>query len=119
MPRELQSYHCLKRRNIVIVIVKFKCCKQKQNVIFSRKNLKEKSTDLTRLKFSGKLFINHQLVCRCRQLKAAGKMHCTRFFNNMVKQIDNGLVYKTSHIFDIENLLGIDNLDEFVNSGSF
>ena len=44
-------------------------------------------------------------------------MHCTWFFNNTVNQIlsNNGAV----HTAGVENLLRIDNLDEFVNSGSF
>ena len=71
------------------------------------KNLLDKSADLTILKFLGKLFLsesmsheNPQLPYRCRQLKTAGKIHFG----------------KVSHIVDIENLLEIDNFDEFVNN---
>ena len=39
-PEQLHSYHRLKKRNRVIV--KFKCRKQRQNVLFNRKNLKDK-----------------------------------------------------------------------------
>lgn len=43
---------------------------------------------------------NPKLPYRCRQLKTAGKIHFG----------------KVSHIVDIENLLEIDNFDEFVNN---
>ena len=41
---QLHSSHCLKKRNRVIV--KFKCRKQRQNVLLNRKHLKDKSSDL-------------------------------------------------------------------------
>ena len=43
-PEQLHSCHHLKKRNRVIV--KFKCRKQRQNVLFNQKNLKDKSSDL-------------------------------------------------------------------------
>ena len=46
-PKQLHSCHCLKKGSRVIV--KFKCCKQRQNVLFNRKNLKDKSSDRTPL----------------------------------------------------------------------
>ena len=66
---------------------------------------------------------NHQLAYRCRKLKTAtaGKVHSTWFFNNTVnlKLTDNGPIYKITHIVDLENILGIDNLEEYVNNSSF
>ena len=106
--------NCLEKRNRVIV--KFKCRKQRQNVLFNRKKLKDKSSDITQLRFSGKLFIsesmsheNHQLAYRYRQLKTAGKTQSTWFFNNTVnlKLTDNSPIHKISHIADIEKVLGI------------
>ena len=90
--------------------------------------MKGKSSDLSQLRFSGKLFIiesmsheNHQLAYRCRQLKTAGKIHSTWFFNNSVnlKLTDNSPMHKIFYIVDIESTLGIDNLEEYVNSSSF
>ena len=88
-PDDLQAYHRLKKKDSVIV--KFKCRKLKRRVLVNRKNLRKKSEDLRRLKFSGKLFIsesmcheNHQLAYKCRQLKNAGKIHSTWFWNNAV-----------------------------------
>ena len=40
------------------VIVKFKCHKQKQSVIYKHKNLGTKSHELTNLKLSGRLFVS-------------------------------------------------------------
>ena len=60
-------------------MVKFNCHKQRQNVVFNRKNLKDKSPDPKRFLFSGKRFLNdrmshenHQLAYGRRQLKTTG-----------------------------------------------
>ena len=50
IPEDLQACHQMKRSDRVIV--KFKCCKQKQSLIYKRKNLDTKSQELTNLKFS-------------------------------------------------------------------
>ena len=90
--------------------------------------MNDKSSDLTQLRFSGKLFIsesmsheNHQLAYQCRQLKIACKIHSTWIFKNTVnlKLTDNDFIHKISHIADNENILEIDNSDEYVNNSSF
>ena len=125
-PNGLQACHRLKEKESVIV--KFKCRKLKQKVLVNRKNLRNKSEDLRQLKFSGKLFIsesmcheNHQLAYKCRQLKNAGKIHSTWFWNNTVnvKLSERSNPVKIFHIIDIEKLLGIDNLDDFISNTSF
>ena len=94
----------------------------------TKKTLRNKSEDLRQLRFSGKLFIsdsmcheNHQLAYKCRQLKDAGKIHSTWFWNNAVnvKLGERSNPVKIFHIVDIEKLLGIDNLDNFIISNSF
>ena len=72
IPEDLQSCHRMKRSDRVIV--KFKCRKQKQSLMYKRKNLGTKSQELTNLKFSGRLFVsesmsheNQQLAYECRQ----------------------------------------------------
>ena len=88
------------------------------------KNLHQKSLELARLKFSGKLFVsesmrfeNHQLPSKCRKLKNLGKIRSTWFYNNAVniKFTENGRIRNILHIIDIEKLIDIDNLDEFLN----
>ena len=125
-PNVFKVNHRLKKKESVIV--KFKCRKLKQKVLVNRKNLRNKSEDLRQLKFSGKLFIsesmcheNHQLAYKCRQLKNAGKIHSTWFWNNAVnvKLSERSNPVKIFHIIDIEKLLGIDNLDDFISSTSF
>ena len=81
-PEQLHSCHHWKKQNRVIV--KFICRKQRQNVLVNPRNLKDKSSDLSKFRFSGKLFIsdsmpheNRQLAYRCRQLKSTGKIHST------------------------------------------
>ena len=64
---------------------------------------------------------NPLLTYSCHQLKTTGKIHSNWFFNNAVnlKLTDNGPIRKMSHAGDIENILGIDNLEEYVNNSSF
>ena len=100
----------------------------KKIVMYKRKNLGNKSQELSNLKFSGRLFVsesmsheNQQLAYKCRQLKSARKIHSTWFFNNVVnlKLTEHGRIYKIFHVTDIENLLEIDNLEEYINNISF
>ena len=125
-PYNLQASHHLKKKEWVIV--KFKCMKLKRRVLVKRKNLQNRSEDLRRLKFSGKLFIsesmcheNHQLAYKCHQLKNAGKIHSTWFWNNTVndKLSERSNPFKNFHIIDIEKLFGIGNLDDFISNTSF
>ena len=125
-PDDLQACHRLKKKESIIV--KFKCRKLKRRVLVNSKNLRNKSEDLRQLKFSGKLFIsesmcheNHQLAYKCRQLKNAGKIHSTWFWNNAVnvKLSERSNPVKIFHIIDIEKLFGIDNLDDFISNTSF
>ena len=124
-PDDLQACHRLKKKDTVIV--KFKCTKQKRSILINKKNLRNKSDVLTKLNFSGRLFIsesmyheNHQLSYKCRQLKNAGKIHSTWFWNNSVNVKLNERTQPTKiyHVIDIEKL-GVDNLDEFINNTSF
>ena len=123
---DLQACHCMRKKDRVII--KFKCRKQKHRVLLNRKTLQNKSLDLTQLKFSGKLFVNesmchenHQLAYKCRQLKSARKIHSTWFYNSTlhIKLVENGPIHKIFHPTDIEKVLGVDNLDEYINNVSF
>ena len=125
-PDDLQTCHHLKKKDTMIV--KFKCRKQKRSILINRKSLRNKSDDLTELNFSGRFFFlesmyheNHQLSYKCRQLKNAGKIHSTWFWNNSVnvKLNERSQPTKIHHVIDIEKLLGVDSLDEFINNTSF
>ena len=125
-PEDLHACHRMKRSDRVII--KFKCRKQKQSVMYKRKNLGTKSQELPNLKFSGRLFVsesmsleNQRLAYKCRQLKSARKIHSTWFFNNVVnvKLTEHGRIHKIFHVTDIENLLETDNLEEYINNASF
>ena len=59
VPDDLHTCHRMKRSDRVIV--KFKCCKQKQSLIYKGKNLGTKSQELTNLKFSGRLFVSESM----------------------------------------------------------
>ena len=126
IPDNLQACHCLKKKDTVIV--KFKCRKQKPSILINRRNLCNRSDVLTQLGFSGRLFVlesicheDHQLSYKCRQLKNAGKIHSIWFWNNSVnvKLNERSQPTKIHHVIDIEKLLGVDNLDEFINNPSF
>ena len=110
------------------VIIKLKCRKHKHRVLLNRKTLQNKSLDLTQLRFSGKLFVNesmchenHQLANKCPQLKSARKIHSTWFYNSTlpIKLVENGPIHKIFHPMDIEKVLRVDNLDEYINNVSF
>ena len=64
---------------------------------------------------------NHQLVYKCRQLKSARKIHCTWFYDSTLhkKLVENGPIHKMFHPTDIEKVLWVDNLDEYINNVSF
>ena len=125
-PEDLQACHHLNKKESVIV--KFKCRKLKWSMLSNRKNLWNKFEDLRQLRFSGKLFIsasmcheNHQLAYKCHQLKNAGKIHSTWFWNNAVnvKFSERNNPVEMFHIIDIEKHLGIDNLDYSIKNTSF
>ena len=110
------------------VIVKFKSSTQKRKILIDRKVLRNKSEKIIQLKFTGKLFIsesmcheNHQLEYKCRQLKNMGKIYSAWFWNNVinVKLNERSKPAKIYHIIDIEKLLDVDNLDDFVNKTTF
>ena len=120
---ELHSCHRLNKKDRVIV--KFKCRKHRQNVLYNRKNLQSKGLELTQLKFSGKLFVNEslshknqQLAYKSRKLKRARKIYSTLFYNNCVniKLSEHSHPVKNFHVKDIENLMGTDNLEEFLRN---
>ena len=120
-PDNLQACHHLKKKELVIV--KFECRKLKWRVLVNRKNLLNKYEDLCQLKFSGKLFIsqsicheNHQLAYKCCQLKNAGEICSTWFWNTAIniKLSERSNPVKIFHIIDIEKLFGIDNLNDFI-----
>ena len=103
-------------------------CKALSLTGVKRKNLCTKSQELTNLKFSGRLSVsesmsheNQQLAYTFRQLKSARKIHSTWFFNNAIniKLTEHGRLYKIFHVTDIENLLGVGNLEEYINNASF
>ena len=125
-PDDLQACHHMTKKDRVII--KFKRRKKKHRVLLNHKTLQNKSFHLTQLKFSGKLFVNesmchenHQLAYKCRQLKSARKIHSTWFYNNTfhIKLVENGPIHKIFHPTDIEKVLGVDNLDEYINNVSF
>ena len=125
-PDDLQACHHSKKKDTVIV--KLKCSKHKHSIFINRKNLCNKLDVLTQLNFSGRFFIsesmcheNHQLSYKCRQLKNAGKIHSTWFWNNSVnvKLNERSQPMKIHHVIDIEKLVGVDNLDKFIDNISF
>ena len=124
VPEDLQACDRMKRSDRV----KFKCRKQKQSLMYKRKNLGTKSQEFTNVKLSGRLFLsesmshgNQQLAYKYRQFKSARKINSTWFFNNVksIKLTAHEKIHKIFHVTDIENLLEIDNLEEYINNASF
>ena len=124
-PDDLQACHRMKNKEKVIV--KFKDRKQRNKVIFTRKELNSKGEQLRELQFGPSLFINdsmcfenQSLFYKCRQLKNVSKLFSFWFFNNTlnVKLIENGSITKIFHISDLENLLQINSIEELLNNPS-
>ena len=120
---DLHACHRMKRSDRVIV--KFKCCKQKQSLMYKRKNLGTKSHELTNLTLLARLFVsesmsheNQRLPDKCRQPRSARKINSSWVFNNVVsiKLTEHDRVDKIFHVTDIENILEIDNLEEYINN---
>ena len=70
VPSDLHACDQMKKTDRVII--KFKCCKQKNSVMYQHKNLGNKSQELRNLKISGRLFVsesmpdeNQQLAYKC------------------------------------------------------
>ena len=125
VPNDLHTCHRMKRSDRVIV--KFKCRKQKISVMYKRKNLGNKSQELSNLTFFGRLFVsesmsheNQQLAYKCRKLKSTRKIHTTWFYNNVVNLTltEHRRIHKIFNVTDIENLLEINNLEEYINNVS-
>ena len=66
VPTDLYACHRMKRTDRVIV--KFKCLKQKNYLMYKRKNLGNKSQELSNLKFSGTLFVSESMSHENQQL---------------------------------------------------
>ena len=63
---------------------------------------------------------NNQFAYKCRRLKSACKIHLTWFYNSTFRKklVENAPIHKILHPTDIEKVLGVDNLDEFINNVS-
>ena len=82
VPEYLYGRHQMLNRDRVIV--KSKDRKLKYNLQIKRKNFHQKSLEISRLKFSGKVFVsqsmcfeNRQLAYKCRKVKNLRKIHST------------------------------------------
>ena len=62
-----------------------------------------------------------ELVLKCRQLKNAGKIHSTWFWNNsvIVKRFGRSQPTKIHDVIGIGKRLRVNSLDEFINNTSF
>ena len=120
-PHQLHSCHRLNKKDGVIV--KFKCRKHRQNVLYNRRNLQSKGLELTQLKLSLKLFVNEslsqenqQLAYKYRKFKSVRQIYSTWIYNNCVNinLSEHSNPVKIFHVRDIENFMGTDNLEEFL-----
>ena len=66
IPNDLHTCHQMKRS--VRVIVKFKCHKPENSIMYKRKNIGSKSQKLINLKFSGALFLSESMSRKNQQL---------------------------------------------------
>ena len=85
--------------------------------------MKNKSKELSKLKFSNNLYIsesmcagNHFLTFKYRKLKKARKIFNTWFFNNTIniRLNQSGGIHKVFHPEDLAALLKVDDVDSFL-----
>ena len=114
----------MKRRGRVIL--KFKDCKLRYQVMANRKKLMEKKNELKELHFEESFFLsdsmcteNHNLFYKCRQLKKAKKIYACWFFNSAinVRLMDKGPIFKIFHEYDLEELQRA-NVNELLSNSS-
>ena len=122
-PSSLEAVHHLKRPNCAIV--KFQSRKLRNEVFSKKRILRNKSKELVDLGFNDELYINESLskenqhlFYQCRMLKKAKKIHATWFANGVINMIYgvNDSITKIYHPSDIERVLNIANIDEYLKS---
>ena len=92
-------------------------------LIFKRKELKSKNTELWALQFGQSLFINESicfenqvLFYKCCKLKNLGRLSAVCFLNNILsfKIEENGPISKINHVSHLEKLLKVDNIENLM-----
>ena len=122
--KDLHACHHMKGRGRVIL--KFKDCKLRYQVMANRKKLMEKKNKLKELHFEESLYLsdsmcteNHNLFCKCCQLKNSNRIHACWFFNNVinVQLMDKVPIFKIFHESDLGELL-LANVDDLLSNSS-
>ena len=123
--KDPHACHRMKRKRRVIV--KFKDCKLRYQVMANRKKLMEKKKNvLKELHFEESLFLsdsmcieNHNPFYKCRQLKNAKRIHACWFLNNAinVRLMDKGRIFMIFHESDLGELLR-GSVDDLLSNSS-
>ena len=122
--KDLHACHRMKRRGRVIL--KFKDCKLRYQVMANRKKLMEKKNKLKELHFEESLYLsdsmcteNHNLFYKCCQLKNSNRIRACWFFNNVinVQLMDKVPIFKIFHESDLGELL-LANVDDLLSNSS-
>ena len=109
-----------------MVILKFKDCKLRYQVLANRKKMMEKKNELKELDFEESLFLNdsmctenHNLFYKCCQLKTPKRIHACWFFNNSinVQLMDKGPIFENFHESALAELLYA-NVDDLLSNSS-
>ena len=113
---DLQACHRLKNKDRVIL--KFKDSKKRKSSpaeIFGTLSI------LVSFSSARVCYENQQLAFKCRQLQDPKEIHSTWFWSNAVniKVTPNGKIHQIFHTTDMEKLLGVESLDDFINNTSF
>ena len=113
---------CHRLYNKSNVIVEFKERELRDEMLRNRKNLKHKSEDLVKIKCSDTSILESLtpvyalLDFLCRKLKKDGFLSQTWFFNGKLWVIEHegGRKLEISHIQDLYNMFGADNVDTYI-----
>ena len=123
IPSDLDKCHML-GKNSSTIIMEFRTREKRDAMLRSRKNLKDKKTELAALNL-GKSFIIESLTREyglidfvCRHLKKNNQIAETWFFNGRlwVKVDDFGKKRQVSHIEDLYELFGKEEIDNLIRN---
>ena len=122
-PVDIQSIHRTKK--LENVIIKFSDRKKRNDILSKRKVFMDMKKDLLDLKLNSNFYINESLCIEnselfyfTRVLKKKNKIHSTWFANNTVnvKVDQSSPTFKIFHKSELETILKLDDLDNFISN---
>ena len=118
-PSQIDKCHRLKKKTSVVV--EFKVREDRDPVLFARKKLKNRKTDMENIGMKDVIltesmcFPYQKLDFLCRKLKSAGKANDTWFFNGKLFIVPNDEKKQVCHINDLFSMFGEETVLSFLS----